>query len=467
MRVLVADQFERSGLDGLAAIGCDVVYDPALKDEALAAALGETQAEVLVVRSTKVTEAIMDAGRLALIVRAGAGYNTIDVAAASVRGIYVSNCPGRNAVAVAELAFGLILALDRRIPDNVADLRAGRWNKQEYSKARGVYGTTLGLLGFGNIAQELARRAQAFGCDLVIWARRFADDPDPDLTRFGLEHTAGRRSRSRRRPPRSPTGPTSSASTWRSIPRRAGSSARTFSAGSGRGALFINTARAEVVDYDALADAVRERGIRVGLDVYPNEPTTGTAAFDDPLVALPGVYGTHHIGASTDQAQEAIAAEVVRIVASFKDTGRVPNVVNLARRTPATHVLVIRHRDRPGVLAHVFEHLRAGRHQRPGDRERRVRGRGGGDRPDQRRSSPDAGAAGRHRPRQRAHPQRPARRALTCPAEQGRSRCAREPPGRSSGFRAVKPARRVATGPGMGTCSREWGCDESRGTVRA
>ena len=124
------------------------------------------------------------------------------------------------------------------------------------------------------------------------------------------------------------------------------------------GALFINTARAEVVDYDALAEAVRERGIRVGLDVYPDEPTAGTGKFDVPLAKEPGVYGTHHIGASTDQAQEAIAAEVVRIVASFSQTGRVPNVVNLARRTPATHVLVIRHRDRPGVLAHVFEHLR-------------------------------------------------------------------------------------------------------------
>ena len=152
------------------------------------------------------------------------------------------------------------------------------------------------------------------------------------------------------------------------------------------GALFINTARAEVVDQEALADAVRERGIRVGLDVYPNEPTAGTAAFEDPLVALPGVYGTHHIGASTEQAQEAIAAETVRIVDSFLRTGRVPNVVNLARRTPATHVLVIRHRDRPGILAHVFEHLRAGEHQRPGDREHRVRGRGGRDRADQRRS---------------------------------------------------------------------------------
>jgi D-3-phosphoglycerate dehydrogenase / 2-oxoglutarate reductase len=73
---------------------------------------------------------------------------------------------------------------------------------------------------------------------------------------------------------------------------------------------------------------------------------------------LPGVYGTHHIGASTEQAQEAIAAETVRIIRTFKETGRVPNVVNLAKRTPATHMLVVRHRDRPGVLAHVFDHLR-------------------------------------------------------------------------------------------------------------
>ncbi len=359
MRVLVADQFEQSGLDGLTHIGCDVVHDPALKDEALAAALAATQAEVLVVRSTKVTDAIMDAGRLALIVRAGAGFNTIDVAAASARGIYVSNCPGRNAVAVAELAFGLILALDRRIPDNVADLRAGRWNKGEYAKARGLFGTTLGLLGFGSVAQELARRAQAFGCDLVIWARRFADDPAPDLTRYGLDRT---RPWTRVEFAPSPAAVAEQAdilSVHLALhPETKGLVNADLLGRLRPGAMVINTARAEVVDYDALAVAVRDRGIRVGLDVYPNEPAAGTAAFDDPLVALPGVYGTHHIGASTDQAQEAIAAEVVRIVASFKETGRVPNVVNLARPTPATHVLVVRHRDRPGVLAHVFEHLR-------------------------------------------------------------------------------------------------------------
>ena len=160
MKVLVADPFEQSGLDGLAAAGCDVVFEPALKDDALATALRETRAEVLVVRSTKVTAPMMDGGDLALIVRAGAGYNTIDVTAASARGVYVSNCPGKNAAAVAELAIGLIIALDRRIADNVAELRAGRWDKSAFAKAKGLEGRTLGLLGFGTIAQEVARRAQ-------------------------------------------------------------------------------------------------------------------------------------------------------------------------------------------------------------------------------------------------------------------------------------------------------------------
>src|SRR5687767_13200250 len=144
MKVLIADKFEQSGIDGLEAAGCEVISDPELKDDALRDAIAATGADVLVVRSTKVTTPMLDAGRLALIVRAGAGYNTIDVAAASKRGIYVANCPGKNAIAVAELAFALILALDRRVPDNVADLRAGKWNKKEFSRARGLYGQTIG-----------------------------------------------------------------------------------------------------------------------------------------------------------------------------------------------------------------------------------------------------------------------------------------------------------------------------------
>src|SRR3990170_3508622 len=101
MKVLIADKFEQSGIDGLKAAGCEVLYQPDLQGAALADAVRGSRAEVLVVRGTPVSAAALAAGELALVVRAGAGYNTIDVAAASKHGIYVSNCPGRNAIAVA------------------------------------------------------------------------------------------------------------------------------------------------------------------------------------------------------------------------------------------------------------------------------------------------------------------------------------------------------------------------------
>lgn len=365
MKVLIADKFEKSGIEGLKAAGCDVLFEPDLKDDALAAAIGASGADVLVVRSTKVTEPMLDAGRLSLIVRAGAGYNTIDVAAASKRGIYVSNCPGKNAIAVAELAWALLLAVDRRIPDNVADLRAGKWNKKEYSKARGIYGQTLGVLGIGNIAAEVVKRAAAFGMNVVIWSRRFDGRSGPmseaDARAAGLEQAM--------RATAITIAPTPEAvaeqSDVLSIHLALGKETRGLVGASvlsklKPGAVVINTARGEVIDHAALTTAVADRGVRAGLDVYANEPSSATGDFADPVVALPGVYGTHHIGASTDQAQEAIAAETVRIVRTYKETGRVPNVVNLARHTPARFRLIVRHRDRPGVLAHVFDHLREG-----------------------------------------------------------------------------------------------------------
>src|SRR6201991_1594374 len=171
MKVLVADKFEQSGRDGLEAIGCEVSFQPDLKDEALVNAIAEVTPDVLVVRGTKVTEPMLAAGPLKLVVRAGAGYNTIDVAAASKRGIYVSNCPGKNSIAVAELAFALILAVDRRVADNVIALRQGEWNKKEFSKARGLFGRTLGLVGLGKIGQEMIPRARAFGMPVVAWSR--------------------------------------------------------------------------------------------------------------------------------------------------------------------------------------------------------------------------------------------------------------------------------------------------------
>ena len=364
MKILIADKFEQSGTDGLKAAGCEVVSDPDLKDDALREAIAATGADVLVVRGTKVTSAMLDAGRLSLVVRAGAGYNTIDVAAASKRGIYVSNCPGKNAIAVAELAFALMLALDRRVPDNVAELRAGKWNKKEYSKAQGLFGKTLGLLGVGNIGREMIRRAGGFGLNVVIWSRRFAGQRRPladhEARELGVE-SALRQVAIEIEP--TPADVAARADVL-SLHLALGPETRGLvNAGVlGRlkpGAILINTARGEVVDEAAAASAVRERGLRVGLDVFAQEPSGATGEFVSELASLPGVYGTHHIGASTEQAQDAIAAETVRIISTFKETGRVPNVVNLAKRTPATHMLVVRHRDRPGVLAHVFDRLRS------------------------------------------------------------------------------------------------------------
>jgi D-3-phosphoglycerate dehydrogenase len=124
------------------------------------------------------------------------------------------------------------------------------------------------------------------------------------------------------------------------------------------GSFFVNTSRAEVVDQAALEKAVREKQIRAGLDVFAGEPSGGSGSVDDPIFRLPGVIGTHHIGASTDQAQEAIAAETARIAREYKETGRAPNVVNLAHESPATHLLVVRHCDRVGVLAAVFDGIK-------------------------------------------------------------------------------------------------------------
>jgi D-3-phosphoglycerate dehydrogenase / 2-oxoglutarate reductase len=359
MIVLVADQFEQSGIDGLKAAGCEVVYDAKLADETLVEGLRKTRADVLVVRSTKVTAAMMDVGPLALIVRAGAGYNTIDVAAASARGIYVSNCPGKNAVAVAELAFGLLLALDRRIPDNVAALRAGQWNKKEFSKAAGIKGKTLGLIGYGSIGRAMAIRARAFEMHLAIWSRHLGSG-DPDLGALGLDDGHHDLQVTLAASPADVAARSDALSVHVAL---AAETKRLIDAAVldrlKPGAFFINTARAEVVDHTALDAAIASKGLRVALDVFRDEPSAATAAFTDPIVARPNVYGTHHIGASTEQAQEAIAAETVRIVSTFRETGRVPNVVNLATRTPATHMLVVRHRDRPGVLAHVFDQLRS------------------------------------------------------------------------------------------------------------
>jgi D-3-phosphoglycerate dehydrogenase / 2-oxoglutarate reductase len=332
MIVLIADTFEPRGLEGLQALGCDVRYEPGLADQALADTLRSTGAAVLIVRSTKVT-APMLTPELKLIVRAGSGVNTIDVKAATSHGVVVATCPGRNAIAVAELVMGWLVALDRRIPDNVADLRAGKWNKKTYSKARGLFGATLGLLGAGSVAREVILRAAAFGMPVVLWSRRFNGQDralsGTEAADLGLDRAAQQTTISLAPSPADVAARADALSVHLALAPQTRQIVNAAVLDRLRpGAFVINTARAEVVDYEALRRAAREKPLRVALDVFAAEPATPTGEFADPIVREPSVYGTHHIGASTDQAQDAIAAETVRIVSEYMKTGRAPNRVN-------------------------------------------------------------------------------------------------------------------------------------------
>jgi D-3-phosphoglycerate dehydrogenase len=241
-----------------------------------------------------------------------------------------------------------MLALDRRIADNVIALRAGEWNKKEFSKARGLFGRTLGLIGIGKIGQEMIPRARAFGMPVIAWSRSLTPKKADQL---GIEAKGS---------PLEVAQAADVVSVHVALnPDTKGMIGTDFFNSMKEGAYFINTSRGETVDQRALVNLIHAKGIRAGLDVFAIEPPSAVADFEDPIANETRVYGTHHIGASTDQAQEAIAAETVRIVRAFKETGQVPNVVNLAEQTPATHRLVVRHRDRPGVLAQVLDAIKA------------------------------------------------------------------------------------------------------------
>lgn len=350
LRILIADRLPDAARTRLQEAGCEVLVDPGLQGDTLTAALAEHNPDVLIVRSTKVQAAQIAAARsLQLIVRAGAGVNTIDLPAASARGVFVTNCPGMNAVAVAELTMAHLLNADRRVADGAADLRAGRWNKKLYSKARGLKGRTLGVIGTGNIGVEVIRRARAFEMDVVAWSRSLTPQRAAALgvTALGSAVEVARRA------------DVLTVHLELSPATRGFCGPAIFEA-LRPGAVFINTSRGELVDEAALAEAVHTKGVRAGLDVFCGEPAGDAGEWTHPLLGLPGVYGTHHIGASTDQAQEAVADEAVRIALVFAATGEAPNCVNMAVKTPATHLLVVRHQDQVGVLAMVLDLLREG-----------------------------------------------------------------------------------------------------------
>jgi D-3-phosphoglycerate dehydrogenase len=318
MKVLVADKFESFGIDELKKMGCEVTSNPDLKDAALVSALKDLNPAVLIVRSTKVNaDMIAASSALKVIVRAGSGVNTIDVKAATARGVKVANCPGMNSTAVAELTVGLMLTLDRRIVDNVDELRKGSWNKKEYSKARGLKGRTLGLVGMGQIGRLVARRAMAFEMSIlyhdVVAAAEF--DRLPNVKRVELDELLRKSDIVTLHVPALPE--TKNLMNAQRIGLMQ------------KHAFLVNTCRGDVVDEAALLAALKEKKIAAAAaDVYANEPAAAKDSYAGPLKDLPNFYGTHHIGASTDEAQTAIAWETVRIVKEFKGSGSVPNAVN-------------------------------------------------------------------------------------------------------------------------------------------
>ena len=345
MKILIADKLSDRALDALQQTGFDVEFRPDLSAEELSEEIFGFN--ILVVRSTKVTAATIDsADNLSLIVRAGAGVNTIDVAAASLHGIYVTNCPGMNSDAVAELAVGLLIACDRRIAHATIDLRSGRWNKKEYSKARGLKGRTLGILGMGMIGQAVAQRARGLEMKVIAWSRSLTPDNARSCGVLFAE---------------SPLD-VAQESDAVSIHLAAAPETRhlvntDFFDAMKDDAILINTSRGDLIDTTALKGAIRRKGLRVGLDVFEDEPSAGSAEFAD--ADLAGIVTcTPHIGASTDQASEAIAAEVVRMIEFFRESGRPFNVVNMSAQTTAQYSLVVRHFNRVGVLAGVLHSLR-------------------------------------------------------------------------------------------------------------
>ncbi len=344
MKILIADKVSPSMVAGLEALGAEVVSQPNVTAEALPGVIGD--ARVLIVRSKKVTAEAVAAGKqLSLIVRAGAGVNTIDLDAASRRGTYVANCPGKNTDAVAELAIGLMIACDRGIADATQALRQGSWEKKRFGKSNGLKGRTLGIIGTGSIGMAVVRRAKALDMRVVAWSRSLTAEKAEALD---LDYAASPFEVARLADVVSVHVAASAATK--------GMLGSTFFESMKPGAIFINTARGDVLDTAALRKAIDEKGIKAGLDVFTNEPAADGAFEQTDLASR--VVCTPHVGASTEQAEDAIAEEALRVVAVFMQTGVPPNAVNLRTERGAGSTLVLRHYNRVGVLARVLDVLR-------------------------------------------------------------------------------------------------------------
>lgn len=344
-KVLIADKFPESKQPELKSLGLEVSYQPELDAKTLVDAIRDTQ--ILFVRSTKVTSEAISAGAdLMLIVRVGSGVNTIDVAHASQRGIYVANCPGKNAIAVAELALGLVIAIDRRIPQATQSLKEGQWNKKEFSKADGLKGKRFGIAGFGRIGRAVATRAKGFEMHVAAWDKFLTPEKAQEA---GVEYCADLSTLCESCDIISVHVPL--------LDETMGMFNADIFAKMKPGTIFINTSRGEVHDEAALLKAVKEDGLRVGLDVFDGEPNAKQGAFQAEITQQEGFVGTPHIGASTTQSQLSVASEAIRVVRTFLEEGELLNCVNMQKPSRENHQMVVRHFDKVGVLAAILNVL--------------------------------------------------------------------------------------------------------------
>ena len=345
MKILIADKLSPKAIAALEKIGADITSSPNLKAEELSEAIGN--ANVLIVRSTKVFAETIETGKsLELIIRAGAGVNNIDLEKASNSGVYVANCPGKNSDAVAELTLGHIIACDRRIVDASLDLRSGNWKKKAYQNAAGLKGRTLGIIGLGSIGSALAKIAKGLDMRVIAWSRSLTPDKADKLDLVyceSIDEVAA-------------NADVISVHLAVTPDTKHLLNTKFFNKMKDE-AIFVNTSRGEIVDTAALHKAIDEKALRVGLDVFENEPGSGLAEFDQTDLAG-SITCTPHIAASTNQASEAIADEVVRIVDSLIKTGKPINAVNSRNKTEDGTILMIRHYNRVGVLASVLDALR-------------------------------------------------------------------------------------------------------------
>jgi D-3-phosphoglycerate dehydrogenase len=345
MKALIADKFPDQYIEKIKCVVKELLYEPKLKESDLPNRIKDI--DILVVRSTVVNQqCINSSNKLSLIIRAGAGVNNIDIKAANERGIFVANCPGKNSIAVAELTMGLICAIDRRIPENVIDFKNGKWNKALYSKAEGLYGKILGIVGVGQIGTELIYRAQAFGLKILGWSRSLSNEKAENL---GIERASSLEELFSKSDIVS-IHLAQNADTKKLITKDLINKLK-------KGAYFINTARAGIVDEEALIASAKEEKIFAGMDVFNAEPEGKEGDFTSELSNIKNIYVTHHIGASTEQAQNAVAEETFNIIKNYIELGEITNWVNRCKKTAAKFQLVVRHFDKPGVLARVLRLL--------------------------------------------------------------------------------------------------------------